>query len=105
LISYERVAEVYSEQPAKLYGLYPRKGRLAAGADADILLVDPQSRWMVSNEEIISKAGWSPYSGRVLYGRAVATYLRGSLAASGGQVVAEPGTGRFLPGAGLSSEL
>jgi dihydroorotase (multifunctional complex type) len=102
LISYERVVEVYSEQPAKLYGLHPRKGRLAVGADADLVLVDPQSRWTVSNQEIISKAGWSPYSGRVLHGRAVATYSRGTLAASDGRVVAEPGSGRFLPGAGLS---
>jgi allantoinase len=103
LISYERVVEVYSEGPATLYGLYPRKGRLAPGADADLVLVDSQSRWMVSDEEIISKAGWSPYSGRMLHGRAVATYSRGSLAASDGRVVAEPGSGRFLPGAGLSS--
>ena len=102
LISYERVVEVYSEGPAKLYGLYPGKGRLAPGADADLVLVDPRSRWPVSNEEILSKAGWSPYSGRVLHGRAVATYVRGSLAASDGRVVAEPGSGRFLPGAGLS---
>jgi dihydroorotase-like cyclic amidohydrolase len=104
LISYERVVEVYSERPAKLYGLHPRKGRLAAGADADIVLVDPQTRWMVSNEEIVSKAGWSPYSGRELRGRAVATYSRGTLAALDGHVVAEPGSGRFLPGAGLSPQ-
>jgi dihydroorotase (multifunctional complex type) len=104
LISYERVVEVYSERPAKLYGLHPRKGRLTAGADADIVLVDPQARWMVSNEEIVSKAGWSPYSGRELRGRAVATYSRGTLAASDGHVVAEPGSGRFLPGAGLSPQ-
>lgn len=102
LISYERVAEVYSERPAKLYGLYPSKGRLAPGSDADLVLVDPQARWTVADEDIISKAGWSPYSGRVMRGRAVATYSRGSLAASEGRVVAEPGAGRFLPGAGLS---
>ena len=43
-ISYERVVEVYSEQPARVYGLWPRKGRLAPGADADIVVVDPSSR-------------------------------------------------------------
>ncbi len=100
LISYERVVEVYSERPAKLYGLYPKKGRLGAGADADIVLVDPESRWLVSDAEILSKAGWSPFSGRTLVGRAVATYLRGKLIASDGRVLAEPGTGNFLPGLG-----
>ncbi len=100
LISYERVVEVYSERPAMLYGLYPAKGRLGVGADADVVLVDPESRWLVSDADIVSKAGWSPFSGRTLFGRAVATYLRGKLVASDGHVVAEPGTGRFLPGLG-----
>jgi len=99
-ISYERVVEVYSERPAMLYGLYPAKGRLGVGADADIVLVDPESRWLVNDADILSKAGWSPFSGRTLFGRAVATYLRGMLVASDGQVLAKPGTGRFLPGLG-----
>jgi dihydroorotase-like cyclic amidohydrolase len=100
LISYERLVEVYSERPAKLYGLYPRKGHLGLGADADIVLVDPESNWLVTDGEILSKAGWSPFSGRRLTGRAVATYLRGELVASDGRVLAEPGTGEFLPGLG-----
>lgn len=103
LISYERVVEVYSERPAKLYGLFPRKGRLGAGADADIVLVDPESRWVVSDADILSKAGWSPFTGHTLVGRAVATYLRGKLIASGGRVLGEPGTGHFLPGLGAQS--
>lgn len=102
-ISYERVVEVYSEQPARLYGLGRAKGRLAEGADADVLLVDPEARWTVRDEDVISKAGWSPFTGRMLAGRAVRTYLRGELAADEGRVVAEPGAGRFLSGAGAPS--
>jgi dihydroorotase (multifunctional complex type) len=99
-ISYERVAEAYSERPARLYGLWPAKGRLEPGADADLVLVDPEAPWEVRDEDEISKAGWSPYSGRTLVGRAVRTYLRGELAAVEGRIVAEPATGRFVAGAG-----
>ncbi|PWU24197.1 MAG: hypothetical protein C5B48_07185 [Candidatus Rokuibacteriota bacterium] len=99
-LSYERVTEVYSERPARLYGLWPSKGRLGAGAHADIVLVDPNERWRVRNEDIVSKAGWSPFAGRSLVGRAVQTYLRGNLVAEAGRVIGEPGLGRFLVGEG-----
>lgn len=99
-ISYERVAEAYSEAPARIYGLWPAKGRLGPGADADLVLVDPHERWTVRDEDIISRAGWSPFAGRTLVGRAAQTYLRGTLIAAGGEVTASPGTGRFVPGAG-----
>jgi dihydroorotase (multifunctional complex type) len=100
-ISYERLTEVYSERPARQYGLWPTKGRLEEGADADLVLVDPAARWQVKNEHVLSKAGWSPFAGRTLVGRAVRTYLRGELAADEGRILAEPGAGRFLTGAGV----
>jgi dihydroorotase-like cyclic amidohydrolase len=92
-ISYERVVAVYSETPARLYGLHPRKGSLEPGADADLVLVDPDRRWTVRDEDILSKAGWSPYSGRTFVGGAVKTFLRGRLS--------EPGAGTFVPGPGV----
>jgi dihydroorotase len=99
-ISYERVAQVYSETPARIYGLWPAKGRLEPGADADLVLVDPEAHWTVRDADIISRAGWSPFSGRRLTGRAQRTYLRGTLMVDDGRVVGQPGAGRFLPGAG-----
>lgn len=102
-ISYERLVEVYSERPARIYGLWPAKGRLEMGADADIVLVDPRLAWTVHADDIVSKAGWSPFEGRTMVGRAVRTYTRGRLGMEGGKVVAEPGTGRFVPRSEASS--
>jgi dihydroorotase-like cyclic amidohydrolase len=100
-LSYERVVEAYAERPARIYRL-AGKGRLEPGADADIVLVEPNAAWTVRDEDIRSKAGWSPYRGRTLRGRAVRTYVRGRLAAADGQVTAEAGAGRFVPGPGLT---
>jgi dihydroorotase (multifunctional complex type) len=101
-LSYERVVELYAEAPARAYGLAPRKGHLEGGADADIVLVDPAARWTISAADIRSKAGWSPFEGLSVQGRAVATYLRGELIAEGGSVV-EPGVGQFVAGPGARS--
>lgn len=95
----EDVVRVYAEAPARRYGLYPRKGQIAAGSDADLLLVDAEKPWIVSDPDVISKAGWSPYVGRTLVGGIRASYLRGRLIASDRRP--EDGrTGRFLLGAG-----
>jgi len=101
-ISYERIVDAYSRTPARLIGLYPRKGRLGVGSDADVVLVDPAARWTVRSTDLHSKAGWSPYEGRTLIGRAVATFLRGQLVADDRGQLAPPGTGRWLPGPGTA---
>ena len=102
LITYEKVVELYSEVPARIYGLAPRKGRLAPGADADLVLVAPELRWTVNDKDILSRAGWSPFSGRRLTGRAVQTYLRGEAVMEEGRVVGQPGQGHFVPGPGAA---
>jgi dihydroorotase-like cyclic amidohydrolase len=100
-LSYEDVARVYAERPARAYGLWPRKGRVAPGADADLVLVDPAARRTLRNADVLSKAGWTPYDGRSVGGRVVRTYLRGTLVAEEGRPLRARG-GRFLPGAGAA---
>jgi dihydroorotase (multifunctional complex type) len=98
-LAYEDVARVYSEAPARNYGLWPRKGRIAAGADADLVLVDPAARRTLRNEDVLSKAGWTPFHGREVRGQAVRTYLRGTLVAEEGRPTGERG-GEFIAGRG-----
>ncbi|MFG1609522.1 dihydroorotase family protein [Actinoplanes sp. NPDC049265] len=99
-LSYEDVVRVYSQVPAQTYGLWPRKGRIAVGADADLALVDPTATRTLRNQDVLSKAGWTPFDGRAVHGRVVKTVLRGALIAEDGHPTADR-TGRFVAGAGV----
>jgi allantoinase len=99
-ISLERLVAARSQIPAQVYGLWPRKGNLNVGADADFVLVDMTAEKTLRNEDIVAKTGWTPYEGRKVKGLPVKTYVRGHLVADNGKPVAEPGWGKFLPGPG-----
>lgn len=95
-MSYPMLVDLYARRPAFLYGYYPRKGALIPGADADIVLVDPDIEYEMTHEMVISKAGWTPYAGRVFRGSTQAVYLRGKKISENGICLAEPGTGEFV---------
>jgi hypothetical protein len=101
-LAYEDVARVYSENPARTYGLWPRKGHISPGADADLALADPAARRIVHNEDVLSEAGWTSFHGREVRGRAVRTYLR---VRSSPRKVSPPASAavRSFPGAGRAT--
>jgi allantoinase len=86
-----------STTPARIAGLYPRKGTLLPGADADIALYDLEGEWVVdSGSQQFSKNPWSPFDGRRVRARVVRTLVRGETVYAGGEILVEPGYGRFL---------
>ncbi len=95
-LALSRLVQLTSEMPARVYGLYPRKGTLQVGADADVVLVDLTKERTLRDEDVISKAGWTPYAGRRVRGQVVATFVRGQQVAADGRPTGSPGWGQWL---------
>jgi len=94
-ITKEKMCEVLSENPAKLYGLYPRKGVLREGSDADLVILNPAAEKTVTAAEQVSKCDYAPLEGKKLTGVVEKVFLRGMQAAEDGKVLI--GTeGKFL---------
>jgi len=89
------VVRVLCTNPARIFGLWPRKGDLAPGFDADIVLFDPRPQRVLSVAELHSRAGFSPYEGLTVTGRVNTTIVRGQIVYQGGEVVGKPDFGRF----------
>jgi len=96
-ISLQRFIQLTSEKPAKIYGLYPRKGSLQPGSDADITVIDPGKIWRIAADELQCVADFTPFDGWKVRGRPVMTYVRGTLVSSEGEVVSPPGFGKYMP--------
>lgn len=96
-ISLERLVAVTSYNVAKKYGLLPNKGRIAVGADADLVVVDLSKVKKVKVEDLYDQAGFSCYDGWELKGWPVMTMVRGSIVAQDGKVTGASGFGRFVP--------
>lgn len=95
-ISLAAMCRVLSENPAKLYGMYPRKGVLAAGSDADIVVYDPEADHVIRAEDMVSACDYNPYEGVVTRGGIAQVWLRGEPAVLHGRVLAGP-KGKYIP--------
>jgi dihydroorotase len=95
-LTLERLVEVGASGPARLLGIYPRKGAIAVGSDADLVVVDPEREHVFRQAEVLSKCGWTAFDGRTFHGVPVQTWLRGRLVYDDGRVVGEPGSGRIV---------
>lgn len=95
-MSASQLVAVASTNPAKLFGMWPNKGTLAPGSDADVVLIDPSLKVEVLARNMHSSSDYDPYEGYNAVGWPVLTMLRGQVIARGGKVTATKGTGQFL---------
>lgn len=96
-LSPQRFVEMVATAPARLFGLFPRKGTVAVGSDADLVLFDPQERWTVRAADHHSLADYSLFEGRTLTGRVKKVFLRGQCIVDGASWLGHEGMGRYLP--------
>ncbi|TWA77834.1 dihydropyrimidinase [Azospirillum brasilense] len=96
-ITLEQFVALTSANPARLYGLYPRKGTIAVGSDADVALWDPQREVTISNGLLHHNVDYTPYEGIRVTGWPVLTLSRGAVVQRDGTLTAQPGRGQFLP--------
>ena len=92
-----KFVEWTSTNPAKIYGLYPKKGTIAIGSDADIAIWDPKKSVTFTDKTVKDKSGYTPWKGRTVKGWPTTVLLRGEVLVSDEKLRAKPGSGQFLP--------
>jgi len=95
-VSLPTLVRLMCANPARLYGLYPKKGALLPGSDADIVIIDLEQTWTLSAADLFYRNKISPFIGRTLKGKVIQTILRGITVYERGVIRSEPGVGRFL---------
>ena len=95
-ISLLRLSQVLSENPARIFKLFPRKGVLAPGSDADLVILDPKKRRTLRAKQMHAKAGWTPYEGMEIAGSVEMTFVRGRIVFQEGELIGEKGYGSFI---------
>ena len=95
-ISAAQMCRVLSENPARLYGLYPRKGVLRPGSDADIVVYDPGASHVIRAEDCVANVDYNPYEGFVTAGGIRQVWLRGQLSVENGKVLVEAPAGKYM---------
>jgi dihydropyrimidinase len=91
-----RFVELTSTSPAKIFGLFPRKGTIAPGSDADIVVFDPEKKVRLSQRTLHMKVDYNPYEGREVVGVTDTVISRGRVIIEGGTFVGRAGSGSFI---------
>jgi dihydropyrimidinase len=104
-ISLNRMVELLSTNPARYFGLYPRKGTIAVGSDADIVIFDPERTVTISAATQHSKTDYNLFEGTQVTGSPEIVLLRGQVLVEGDQLVADPGVGQFVRRARFGEQL
>jgi dihydropyrimidinase len=104
-ISLNRMVELLCTNPAKLFGLYPRKGTLAVGSDADVVVFDPEKKVTISASTHHSRSDYNLFEGTEVQGTPEVVLLRGNVLVENDQLVAKPGLGQFIKRAKFGEEL
>ena len=96
-ITLSRLVRVMCENPARIFGLYPKKGVLRPGSDADLVIFEPRAEWTIGHASQHSRAPYTAYEGRPCTGKAITSIQRGEVVLEDGELVARPRRGRFHP--------
>jgi dihydropyrimidinase len=97
-LDWSDLARLLCANPARIFGLYPTKGTLVPGADADVTLYDPHPSYTLSADDLHGLAGYSPFEGLSIQGRVKATMSRGQVVYADGEFKGRPGHGKFVAG-------
>ncbi|MGD2143742.1 MAG: amidohydrolase family protein, partial [Anaerolineae bacterium] len=98
-ITIEHLAKVFSTNPAKVFGLYPKKGTLQVGSDADVVIYDPRGEHVLSDNDLHGAEGsYTPWAGTTIQGRVAMTISRGRIVWEDSDFKGDAGYGRFVPG-------
>jgi dihydropyrimidinase len=95
-LSLARLVAVTATNPAKLFGMWPRKGTISVGADADLTLIDPDRHMSIAAERMQSRSDFDPYEGFTATGWPVTTIVRGRVVVQDGELRGEPGWGKLV---------
>jgi dihydroorotase-like cyclic amidohydrolase len=98
LLTLEDLTRFCAENPAKIFGIYPKKGVIQVDADADFTIVDMQKKAVLTAKDMHSKTGFTSWEGMEVCGVPVYTIVRGQIIMENGKIVGKPGMGRFVPG-------